>query len=115
MSSLASLEVLHAVLLAILQSTGPVNATPSELFPHVIPSVVNQTNLSDLIGFPMESLPISRVAPSIQYDQQLAEPSLTVLKSAAKHLISSSLTSPSVKLPSPSSEATFSPTVLKNG
>lgn len=85
MLSLASLEVLHAVLFWILQSTGPVNAAPSELFPHEIPSVVNQTNLSDLIGFLLESRPISRVAPSIQYAQQLAEPYLTVLKSAAKH------------------------------
>jgi hypothetical protein len=78
MSSLASLEVLHAVLLAILQSTGPVKATPSELFPHVIPSVVNQTNLSCLIGFLLVSSPITRVAPSIQYDQQFAAPVLIV-------------------------------------
>lgn len=92
--SLASFEELHVTLLAILHASVPTKSFPSTPTPHEIPSLVNQTKLSFLIGCPLEPTPISTVAPSIQYAQQFADPVLTVTLSAAKHWISSSLTEP---------------------
>jgi len=101
--SLASFEELHVTLFSILHATGPSKSDPSAPTPHEIPSVVNQTKLSFLIGCPLEPTPISAVAPSIQYAQQFAAPVLTVTLSAAKHWISSSLTEPYTRVVASSS------------
>lgn len=92
MLSLASLVVLHGILWSIVQLSTPVNSTPLVSSPQETPSLVNQMKLSSLTGVPSRLIPISWVEPSSQYDQQLSAPVLTVVKSAAKHWTSASLT-----------------------